>query len=90
MSIISLLFFITNLYNLNFSPKFWKYLLKTKSWAEKTYPKGKTIRLMETLFEVEEKTKKLAGKNNRVMVMKTIKLDRPNPRINERQKEPWE
>ena len=71
-------------------PKFWKYLLKTKSWAEKTYPKGKTIRLMETLFEVEEKTKKLAGKNNRVMVMKTIKLDRPNPRINERQKEPWE
>jgi len=45
---------------------------------------------METLFEVEEKTKKLAGKNNRVMVMKTIKLDRPNPRINERQKEPWE
>lgn len=71
-------------------PKFWKYLLKTKSWAEKTYPKGKTIRLMETLFGVEEKTKKLAGKNNRVMILKTIKLDRPNPRINERQKEPWE
>ena len=71
-------------------PRFWKYLLKTKSWAEKTYPKGKTIRLMETLFGVEEKTKKVSGKNNRVMVMKTIKLDRPNPRINEKKKEPWE
>jgi hypothetical protein len=45
---------------------------------------------METLFGVEEKTKKLAGKNNRVMIMETIKLDRPNLRINERQKEPWE
>ena len=71
-------------------PRFWKYLLKTKSWAERTYPKGKTIRLMETLFGVEEKTKKVSGKNNRVMVMKTIKLDRPNPRINEKKKEPWE
>ena len=71
-------------------PRFWKYLLRTKSWAEKTYPKGKTIRLMETLFGVEEITKKLAGKNNRVMAMKTIKLDKPNLRINERQKEPWE
>ena len=45
---------------------------------------------METLFGVEEKTKKISGKNNRVMVMKTIKLDRPTLRINERQKEPWE
>jgi len=70
--------------------RFWKYLLKTKSWAERTYPKGKTIRLMETLFGVEEKTKKISGKNNRVMVMKTIKLDRPSIRINEKEKEPWE
>ena len=45
---------------------------------------------METLFGVEEKTKKVSGKNNRVMVMKTIKLDRPNPRINGKKKEPWE
>ena len=42
---------------------------------------GKIRRFMLASL-VEEKTKKLAGKNNRVMVMKTIKLDRPNPRIN--------
>jgi hypothetical protein len=33
---------------------FWKFLLKTKSWAEKTYPKQKTMRLLQSLFEAEE------------------------------------
>ena len=31
---------------------FWKFLLRTKSWPDKTYPKQKTIRLMETLFNI--------------------------------------
>ena len=70
--------------------RFWKYLLRTKSWPEKTYPKNKTTRLMETLFGMTEVQRKLKGKNTRFMSMETIKLDKPNIRINKKQKEPWE
>ena len=30
---------------------FWKFLLRTKSWAEKTYPTQKTMRLLQSLFD---------------------------------------
>ena len=69
---------------------FWKFLLKTKSWAEKTYPKQKTMRLLESLFNAEEDTPKINNKTIRVLRMETIKLDRPNPRINKKEKEPWQ
>jgi hypothetical protein len=68
---------------------FWRFLLRTKSWPDKTYPKQKTLRLMQGLFGVEEIWKKIP-KNTRVMSMKTIKLERPNVRINAKEKEPWE
>ena len=68
---------------------FWRFLLRTKSWPDKTYPKQKTLRLMQGLFAVEEIWKKIP-KNTRVMSMKTIKLERPNVRINAKEKEPWE
>ena len=69
---------------------FWKFLLRTKSWPDKTYPKQKTIRLMETLFNVTEETPKIGTKTERLLVMPTIKLTRPNPRVNKKEKEPWE
>ena len=69
---------------------FWRYLLKTKSWAEKTYPKQKTLRLLETMYEVKERQPKIDGKTYRVLSMKTIKLDKPNPRTYEKEKEPWQ
>ena len=69
---------------------FWRYLLKTKSWAEKTYPKQKTLRLLEIMFEVKEKQPKIDGKTYRVLEMLTIKLDKPNPRKLEVEKEPWQ
>ena len=69
---------------------FWRYLLKTKSWAEKTYPKQKTLRLLETMFEVKERQPKIDGKTYRVLEMLTIKLDKPNPRRLEVEKEPWQ
>ena len=68
---------------------FWRFLLRTKSWPDKTYPKQKTLRLMQSLFGIEEIWKKIP-KNTRVMSMKTIKLERPNVRINPKEKEPWE
>jgi len=44
---------------------------------------------MQGLFGIEEIWKKIP-KNTRVMSMKTIKLERPNVRINAKAKEPWE
>ena len=69
---------------------FWRYLLKTKSWADKTYPKQKTLRLLETMFEVKEKLPKIDGKTYRVLEMDTIKLDKPNPRKLKVEEEPWQ
>ena len=45
---------------------------------------------METLFNVTEETPKIGTKTERLLVMPTIKLTRPNPRVNKKEKEPWE
>jgi hypothetical protein len=68
---------------------FWKFLLKTKSWAEKTYPKQKTMRLLQSLFEAEETLPKIGVKTVRLLKMPTIKLERPNPRTTKVEKSPW-
>jgi len=68
---------------------FWKFLLKTKSWAEKTYPKQKTMRFLESLFDAEEASPKIKTKTVRMLKMPTIKLDRPNPRTTKVEKSPW-
>ena len=71
-------------------PSFWKYLLRTKSWAEKTYPKQKTLRLLQIMFEVKEKYMKIESKTVRTLVMETIKLEKPNPRKLKVEEEPWQ
>ena len=68
---------------------FWKFLLKTKSWADKTYPKQKTMRLLQSLFEAEEVSPKVVTKTVRLLRMPTIKLERPNPRTTKVEKSPW-
>ena len=68
---------------------FWKFLLKTKSWAERTYPRQKTMRLLQSLFEAEEISPKIGGKGVRLLKMPTIKLERPNPRTTKVEKSPW-
>ena len=69
---------------------FWRYLLKTKSWAEKTYPKQKTLRLLEIMFEVKERFTKIDQKTYRILVMETIKLEKPNTRKLKVEQEPWQ
>ena len=69
---------------------FWRYLLKTKSWPEKTYPYQKTLRLLESLFGVEEKNIKVESKSVRTLIMETIKLEKPNPRKLKVEEEPWQ
>jgi len=68
---------------------FWKFLLKTKSWAERTYPKQKTMRLLQSLFEAEEASPKVGAKTVRLLKMPTVKLERPNPRTTKIDKSPW-
>ena len=41
------------------------------------------------MFEVKERQPKIDGKTYRVLEMLTIKLDKPNPRKLEVEKEPW-
>ena len=69
---------------------FWKYLLKTKSWAEKTYPRQKTLRLLQIMFEVKERYIKIETKTVRTFVMETIKLKKPNTRKLKVEEEPWQ
>ena len=69
---------------------FWRYLLKTKSWADKTYPKQKTLRLLQIMFEVKERYLKIESKTVRTLVMETIKLEKPNPRKLKVEEEPWQ
>ena len=63
--------------------------LKTKSWPEKTYPKQKTLRLLQIMFEVKEEYTQIDNKTTRTLVMETIKLEKPNPRKLKVEDEPW-
>ena len=69
---------------------FWKYLLRTKSWADRTYPKQKTMRMLQHLFGAKEVSPKIDGKTHRVLEMNHIMLDKPNTKKYEMEKEPWQ
>jgi hypothetical protein len=49
--------------------------------------KQRTLRLLEDLFEAKEDVVKIDKKSFRAIKMETIKLDKPNTRIN-KMKEP--
>ena len=66
---------------------FWKFIIRSKSWPDKQYPKQKTARLLEVLFEAEEVPGKINNKSVRYMSLKTLKLDKPNTR-KDKMKEP--
>jgi len=59
---------------------FWRYLQRSKSWPDKTYPKQKTMRLLEELFSAKEIVENVDKKNTRMIKMETIKLEKPNLR----------
>ena len=68
---------------------FWKYLLRTKTWSDKTYPKQKTGRLLELLFKAKEVERKIEDKSTRFMEMPTIELDRPTVREDKMKEAPF-
>ena len=53
-------------------------MVRTKIWATKKYPKQKTARMLETLFDAEEIPGKINNKSVRYMALPTLKLDKPN------------
>lgn len=59
---------------------FWRYLQRTKSWPDKTYPKQKTLRLLDQIFDAKEEVKDIQNTSHRVLKMPTIKLEKPNIR----------
>ena len=69
---------------------FWGYLLKSKSWPERTYPKNKTIRLLEDLFKAKEKVVKINEKSVKVWTVQDIDLDKPLVRKNKKKPAPFE
>ena len=68
---------------------FWKYIIRTKIWDTKKYPKQKTARMLETLFDAEEIPGKIANKSVRYMALPTVKLEKPNIRKTKMKEAPF-
>ena len=69
---------------------FWNYLIKSRSWQEKTYPKNKTVRLLQQIFRAEEGFPKVDGKTIRCIIIKKVDLESITPTQHEVKKEPWQ
>ena len=56
---------------------FWKYVVRTKLWDTKKYPKSKTARMLETLFGAEEVPGKINNKSVRYISVKQQDVNKP-------------
>jgi hypothetical protein len=69
---------------------FWLFLVRTKAWPEKTYPKNKTIRLLEDLFSARVEVKKINEKSTKVWAVDKITVEKFIPKKTEKQPAPFE
>ena len=69
---------------------FWLYLIRTKSWSEKTYPKNKTIRLLEDLFKAKQEVKKINEKSVKVWSVEKITVEKYTPIKTKKEPAPFE
>ena len=73
---------------------FWGYIIKQKSWSEKTYPKNKTIRLLEHLFNAKQDVKKVMvndqEKSVKLWTVEKIEVEKYVPRKLEKEPAPFE
>jgi len=69
---------------------FWKHLLGTRLWQDKTYNYNKTIRLMQNLFEAKQVTKKINEKSEKVWQIEGLTLNQTIIRKNEKKKAEFE
>jgi hypothetical protein len=56
---------------------FWAYLIKSRSWPDKTWPQRRVTKKISDLFGTKEVVKKINNKSIRCMEMDTINLDKP-------------
>ena len=56
---------------------FWKFLIRTKSWPEKRYPKNVTARMLEKQFNAEEIGGKINKKSVRYIQISEVELNKP-------------
>jgi hypothetical protein len=56
---------------------FWKFLMRTKSWPEKRYPKNVTARMLEKQFNAEEIGGKINKKSVRYIQISEVELNKP-------------
>jgi hypothetical protein len=69
---------------------FWSYLLKSKSWSERTYTKNKTIRLMQNLFNASQGVVDINDKSVRVWTIQNIEIEKSIVRQNKKKPAPFE
>jgi len=69
---------------------FWGFLIRSKTWPDKTYTKNKTIRLLEDLFSGKEKVVKINDKSVKVWTVEKIDVEKFTPKRLEKQPAPFE
>jgi len=54
---------------------FWSFILRGKTWPEKTYNKNKTIRLLENLFKAKSDTIRIKDKQHKIWMVEKIEIE---------------
>jgi len=68
---------------------FWRALVRTKSWPDKTYTKNKTMRLVQNLFGGKQVFKRIDEKTERVWAVDEVDLDKVFIRKNKAKDAPF-
>jgi len=69
---------------------FWRFLMATKQWQDKTYNQHKTLRLIQTLFQAESVVKKIGEESVKVWQVKGLELKKTIVRKNKKKKADFE
>jgi len=69
---------------------FWSFILRGKTWPEKTYNKNKTIRLLENLFKAKTDTVRIKDKQHKIWMVEKIDIEKYTPMRTKKEPAPFE
>jgi hypothetical protein len=69
---------------------FWSFILRGKTWPEKTYNKNKTIRLLENLFKAKSDTIRIKDKQHKIWMVEKIEIEKYTPTRLKKEPAPFE
>ena len=69
---------------------FWSFILRGKTWPEKTYNKNKTIRLLENLFKAKTDTVRIKDKQHKIWMVEKIDIEKYTPIRTKKEPAPFE